>query len=402
MKYHFKCLFLEPYRLFFLGASLDALFSLSLWHFHWHHILSGSQSLNFSYPPGLFHLFSMLFGALGFYIAGFLLTAFPKWMGSSPFTRREFSFLFLLQASSQIIGMSGFFYHPLLVKIGFSLAGLFQVFLLGYLLQKFYSSQTRGMQPCFVLIAIGFSVLSALFTILYLFNTQQYNYYILSFQIGVFLYVLLLILSVTFRIVPFFSSRVLPSNTFKVQKNFLPISFILILLFLLSESSLIQIAIPIKVIISGLLLGFIAKQWLAWKPLQTIRTPLLFVIHICWFWILVYFVLHILLLLLLPQNSMMQIACIHTLLIGCDLSLVLAISTRVTRGHGGHPLILDWPGALAFFLLQISALTRIIFPWLATHNPHFSIYTHSSALFGALAFIVWGIRYWPWLFSSKQ
>ena len=73
----------QPFRLFFLGASLFASLGMLLWATFLHLGLLPASSL----PPLYWHGHEMLFGFAGALIAGFLLTAVANWTGqptSSP------------------------------------------------------------------------------------------------------------------------------------------------------------------------------------------------------------------------------------------------------------------------------------------------------------------------------
>lgn len=400
MNYAVKNLLIEPYRFFFLGGSLNAVFSLAIWFFHWHSLWKGSASLVLSYSPGLFHLLGLLFGSLGFYVMGFLLTAFPKWMNGNPFEKTSCLSLFTFQALSQIFGMLGFFGSDFYLKIAFALA-LFSHFFLLLLLFKKYLKTPENTYAFFVFFPLLAAIASLSLALLYAFKIENYHYYGISILLAGQLYLLPLILAITSRIIPFFSSKVLPGFKIKSSKNFLILTFSLLGIFTLLEAPLFQNWKAVKIILTLLLFCLLSDHFCSWKPWQTLKIPLLLVLHISWTWIPVYFILHLFQNLFFPQNFSLKISILHALFVGLDLSLIVAISTRVIRGHGGYPLELDWPAGLAFILLQGSAVIRILLPFLAIYKAGFAQYTYYSIILALIAFLIWGFRYWPLLFSSK-
>ena len=77
---------------------------------------------------------------------------------------------------------------------------------------------------------------------------------------------------------------------------------------------------------------------------------------------------------------------LHIFNIGTYGTLILAIATRVTRGHGGLPLQFDLPAFLSLFLMQMAMLVRVI-------NPHETM--HYAALIWLVAFGLWAWRHLP-------
>src|SRR3546814_3051501 len=57
--------------------------------------------------------------------------------------------------------------------------------------------------------------------------------------------------------------------------------------------------------------------------------------------------------------SIPQTAAIHALTVGGVGTMVLAVMTRVCRGHTGRPLTADWLAILIYVLVSLAALTRV-------------------------------------------
>jgi uncharacterized protein involved in response to NO len=78
----------------------------------------------------------------------------------------------------------------------------------------------------------------------------------------------------------------------------------------------------------------------------------------------------------------------HALFVGFFGSLLVAMVTRVTQGHSGRPLELGRVAAVAFVLLQLTAVLRI-FAELATESA-----------WQAVAAIGWLVAFLPWVLRS--
>jgi len=392
---------MEPYKLFFGAGGLFALISLAAWFLYFFSLGFSASPWSPVVYPGLLHLFSMLFGVMGFYVAGFLLTAFPKWIGSAPPTPREYLFLFALQAFAQLAGLFGAFVSAGLFKLGFWVQGIFQIALLLLLFQKYRKSGIPDkIQPRFVLVSLLAAGLSWAMALAYLYFPSNFLLFAFSVQLASLPYLLLLILSVTSRIIPFFSSKVLPNFTAKPHRSFLPQSMALMALICLFQglpwSGKTFLLVPLK-----LALGFLLfKQWISWKPFASVKQPLLLVLHISWAWIFVYLILGLISDLFFPLQFKIQFAFSHAFFIGCAMSLLLGISTRVVRGHGGYPLLLDRPAALAFALLQLAALTRIALPLFGLKWEAFNHLTPYASLLAIAAFAIWMLAYAPLLLRN--
>src|SRR3546814_20322684 len=89
---------------------------------------------------------------------------------------------------------------------------------------------------------------------------------------------------------------------------------------------------------------------------MTLREPLLAILHIGYLWIVIGAAL---LGAAAIMPSIPQTAAIHALPVGGVGTMVLAVMTRVCRGHTGRPLTADWLAILIYVLVSRAALTRV-------------------------------------------
>jgi uncharacterized protein involved in response to NO len=92
---------------------------------------------------------------------------------------------------------------------------------------------------------------------------------------------------------------------------------------------------------------------------------------------------------------------LHALYIGSFGTLLLGISTRVVRGHGGLPLVADKSMLAALVSIQLAALIRILLPVLEGTWPELAGKNYWAGLLWCLAFGLWCYRYFPVLGHPK-
>jgi uncharacterized protein involved in response to NO len=108
-----------------------------------------------------------------------------------------------------------------------------------------------------------------------------------------------------------------------------------------------------------LLLGAAFNLWrlLRWHGSATVAEPLLLILHIGYAWLVLGATL---LGLALLNLNVPQSAAIHALTAGAIGTMILAVMTRVTRGHTGRALSADRGTVAIYLLVNIAAITRVV------------------------------------------
>jgi uncharacterized protein involved in response to NO len=126
-----------------------------------------------------------------------------------------------------------------------------------------------------------------------------------------------------------------------------------------------------------------------WNPWRTRATPLVWILHAAYAWIVIHLILRGVSELGLLTGSYAT----HALTVGAIGGLTLGMMTRTARGHTGRLLVADHFELAMFLLIQAAAVTRVfggmLFP---------ALYMASIALSGvlwALALGLYAVRYWP-------
>lgn len=126
-----------------------------------------------------------------------------------------------------------------------------------------------------------------------------------------------------------------------------------------------------------------------WQGLATISNPLLFVLHAAYLWLPIGYALlgcAVFGWLFTPT------AALHALTMGAIGGMVLAVTTRVALGHTGRPLQAARLTVLAYFLLMLAVLIRVLGPLSAQD---YLMMIDISALGWVLAFSIFTWVYWP-------
>lgn len=383
----------SPHRLLFLGGIIQFPATMALWLL----ILAGWYITGMSSPSltigGLAaHAFFMLYGIFPFFVFGFALTAFPRWISGDAVTTPRYTLVASLLIAGTLLSYLGFFMQPMLAGIGALLiAAGWAVGV--YTLAAIWYRAAPGKDKRFALFPLACMTagnLGALLFALWLLR-PDWSLMAVSIDTGLWLFLVPLIVAVSYRMLPFFSSRVLSHYTIVKPGWTLPVTMLLVVLhWLLSVSGL-----PAWLFAADLPLAVLAlwhtRQWQLWRSLSV---PLLGMLHIAFAWLGIAMLMYALdsLLLLFSVNGSLGTAPLHALGIGYIASMTVAMASRVSLGHSGRPLVAGPIALWAFALLQLVTVVRIVsdLPWLAPHRPTGLLL---AGLLWLMALLPWAARF---------
>jgi uncharacterized protein involved in response to NO len=221
-------------------------------------------------------------------------------------------------------------------------------------------------------------------------NLALQGYFELSPRVGLQLAldaILFIMVVMGGRVIPMFTNNGIPGTNATrhplVEKLALGS---VILLFVADGLQLQQTTIAVIALVSALAHGW---RLYLWKPWRTLATPLVWILHAAYAWIIVYLLLRGLTALDLLAGSFAA----HALTVGAIGGLTLGMMTRTARGHTGRPLLADRFESGMFLLIQVAAIIRV-FGGMAS----LGLYLASIELSGLLWAVVFGlyaVRYWP-------
>ena len=140
--------------------------------------------------------------------------------------------------------------------------------------------------------------------------------------------------------------------------------------------------------------GLATVRLAAWQGWRTRHIPLLWILHLAWFWVPAGLALYGLALL----GAIAEGAAIHALSVGAAATMVMAISSRAALGHTGRPLVAPRPMVAAYLLLTLSAIARVL---AALDDETGAALLHLSAACWSAAFALFFLVYMPILTRSR-
>lgn len=344
--------------------------------------------------PSAVHAYLMIYGMFPFFILGFLLTVFPRWMNGREIPTRHYMPAFMLL----MLGAAGFYAGllagntVLVIATTCTLAGW--AWALYALLRVLLDTRHLDKQhPIVILISFSLGWCGLASFLVWLLN-EDAAYLVFSIQSGLWLFLLPIFASVAHRMFPFFTSSALPQHPLKRPywpwRVILAASVAHCLLKLVDATSWLWVS-DAPLAFASLYLTYI------WGFRRSLRIPLLAVLHIGFAW------MGIAMLLFAVQSFMSYLsngtafiwglAPLHALTIGCYTTILIGMGTRVTLGHSGLPMQVDTPVKLMFAGIQIVALLRVLADMLPMQTGY---WLYIAAALGWLAcFFPWVQRYAP-------
>ena len=367
------------FRSFFLAAGLWAAAAIGLWIA----VLAWGLRLPTRFDPLTWHIHEMLFGFVLAAIAGFLLTAIPNWTGRRSVSGPLLGALVGLWALARIDSLACEWIPPwlaIVADIAFPLA------LAAVVAREIISARNRRNLPIIApVIVLGAANLLVDLSIEGFGTLAGYGWR------AALAAILILISVIGGRIVPSFTRNwlvkrkvaALPAAAGILDRGSLGA---------LHAALMIWVFFP-QARITGiaLLAGAAIHLWrlLRWRGIATRSEPLLLILHVGYGWL----VIGVAALGVATLDVSFPLdAAIHTLTVGAIGTMILAVMTRVTRGHTGHELSADAPTSVTYGLVMLAAVVRISAEFAVGRRE--TLLVISAALWIG-AFALFALRYAP-------
>ena len=369
------------FRPFFLAVALWAALALALWMV----VFFTGAALPTRFDPLTWHIHAMLFGFVLAAIAGFMLTAIPNWTGRPPIRGAALASLLALWLLGRIACLVSAFL-PFWLAAGLDLA--FPVVLCAVAAREIVAA--RNWRNLMMPLPIG--VLAIANLLMYLELAQFKVPTGLGWRLAIAA-IVALVSAIGGRIIPAFTRNWLV----KRQISPLPAAHGRIdsaALATLHTGLLGWAFFPDSRLVGTLLLlGSALNLWrlARWRGTATLREPLLAILHVGYAWVAVGAGLlgGSLLTATIPEP-----AAIHALTAGAIGTMVLAVMTRVARGHTGRPLEADHVTTLIYAAVTLAGVTRVAAAFAGTSS---MALLGISALLWVISFLLFVWKYWPML-----
>lgn len=331
----------------------------------------------------LWHVHEMVFGFAVAVVAGFLLTAVQNWTGLPTPRGRGLQALVLLWIAGRCaaLGAPPLPYALVDVAFLFVLAGV----ILRLLLR---ADNRRNLPICLMLALLGMCNLG-----FHLAMHGQAPVSPLAPIHGAILLLVLLVALIGGRVGPMFTRNGAPGSRARSLPR----------LDLASIASIAVLALcwlaaaPGWAIVAtgGIAAALNGARVILWDPLSTLRTPLLWSFHLSYAMLAA----GLLALGLAGVGVVSGSAALHLLAAGAMTGMIGAMITRTARGHTGRSLQAEPPEVAMFALLPLAAGARLAAN--LCDGPARGYALALSAALWSLAFVIYLLRYGPWLASGR-
>lgn len=320
---------------FLIGTLYSAIAMLA-----WIGFYSGIINYPGSMPVLTWHIHEMILGFISLIIFGFLFTATQNWTGIRGVNGVKLQALMTLWFLGRVFALSPLnTYWLLLIDVlylGFS----------GYLLLPYLKSKSQNRNKIFILTTIGlicFAILASQISI----NLRAVG----LLGVGI---VFLVISIIAGRIIPFFTKNAVKSSS-STKNNYIEwlshvFSFIPFLVYYAVNNKFLIISVFVLAGIVHLI------RWVLWKPWQSIKAPILFILPLSYMWTFIGFFL---LSIASVYDHLFSLA-LHSINIGLIGSIIIAMVSRVSLGHTGRLIKASKLMITSYILIQLTAVFRVI------------------------------------------
>jgi uncharacterized protein involved in response to NO len=387
-----------PHRYyFFLG--MVGLTAASLWWLVqlWARALGAPLAL--ALPPAWMHGWAMANGFLPFFMFGFLFTAGPKWLAVAPPEPRTLMPAGALAFAGFALALAGAHLDTAIVAAGALAMAAGWAALLWRFFRLVRASRLDDQVHARLVLAF-FSIGAAAHPV-FAWGTLELSvaWVHTAEMLSIWLFIAPVYVTVAHRLIPFFTASVVPFLdawrplwllaaflSIVIGHGLLPVAGLL----LQSQSiHLLRLAIDVA---GATLLGFVAWRW---GVVQSLRNRLLAMLHLGFVWLGIAFALYAwnqaVALFAAPAASI-GLAPLHALTMGFFGSVLLAMVTRVTAGHGGRTLAADRLTWALFWVLQSAVLARVLADAAPAHGAWL---TPAAIALWCVVFVTWAVRSVP-------
>src|SRR3989344_4233320 len=388
---HWQVFSAAPHRMMFLAGAIQAVLAMCLW-------LAEMLGRTGLWPPlplvlssTWAHVFLMLYGLFPFFIFGFLLTVYPRWMGGTVIPASRYVAASGFLAAGMILFYAGLFTSRIVLAAALALQLAGWGVTLYSLLAVFLRASKRGPHERLLNLALAAGMLG-IACFLAGIVSQAPLAFLLAREIGLWLFMMPVVFLVAHRMIPFFSQSVL-INYIMVRPAWGPPLMVACAIghaaFEIADLSAWRFLVDAPLAIAALHLSWV------WQFRRSFHARLLAMLHIAFLWLGIAMALYAVqsLALLVTGTDYLGRAPLHALGIGFFTGMVVAMASRVTLGHSGRALEANDLTWRVLFGVNIAAVLRIVAEFLP--GTVGGILNALAAAAWLLSFLLWGRLYAP-------
>ncbi len=369
-------LFALGFRPFFLLGAIFSLLAISIWGSYFLGYIEFSPHGD----PIWWHGHEMIFGFVIAIIAGFLLTAIQNWTGLPGVKGKPLMILVLVWMLPRILLLNKDWASlEIVMAIDLAFAPLTAIFMARSVLK---AKQWRNF--VFVPILLMLMLVNAMSYYGLLTNDPTLTKTALHSAILLMVTVVALIGG---RVIPFFTEKATqwqrsPNVVWLELLTFISL-FVVILAMLFQQAMMLQIS-------AGLAGVILLIRWSRWGGRHTARIPLLWSLHVSYFFIPLG--------LMLIATGQHFSAGLHAITLGGLGGMILAMMARVSLGHTGRKLTPPKIVTLAFVLIILATLFRLLAGLMTSYYLPF---LEAAIVCWLLSFAIFIYHYTPILLKAR-
>ncbi len=367
------------FRPFYLAGAVLAV----LWVPLWVAAFLGALPLSPAVPVLYWHAHEMIFGFAVAIIVGFLMTAGKNWTGLATPRGPLLGALVLLWLAARLASLGPWPWLFTLLDVALlpTVAVIF-----ARLLLKVKNTRNLPLAGMLLLLA-GINAL---------FHLAANGVLHLSPLVPVYagLGVIIMIETVIAgRVIPGFTMSAIPGvklvTSVWVERLTMGLTAAGLLLWVLAPASWLG---ALVLLAAALAHGVRLLRWRSWV---TRSKPILWILHAAYAWIPV----GLLLLGLAQLGWVVASVGIHALGLGATGGLIIGMITRTARGHTGRPIAASGTEVLAYGLVLLAAVIRVVGS--LTPTPWYATFLLLAASAWSLAFVLYLWKFTPWLMQTR-
>ena len=367
------------FRPFYLVSALLACLSVPVWAA----AFLGYFELRLNLSPLLWHGHEMLFGFAAGVVAGFLLTAVKAWTGQETARGPLLGALALLWVAARLAVLVA--PYPVFMALDMALLPAVAAVLLRVLIK---AGNKRNIPLVSLLVLMALANLAFHLSVLGAIAVPA-----LAPLYAQLALIIMVVCVMTGRVVPMFTKNVTPGLVINVSPRFertlLAMTAATLALWVLGAPA------PLVGVLSMAAAVLHALRLWKWHPQVTAKRPILWILHASYAWMPIGFAL-----LALAQWGLLGVSlAVHAFAVGVIGGLIIGMITRTARGHTGRPLQASRAEVVAYALVLLAAVARVLVP--ALQPAWYAHAVEAAACLWAVAFAMYLAIYTPWLTQTR-
>lgn len=377
-------IFRLAFRPFFLLPALFSILAVMVWV----SVLHGEFNWPGLLPASIWHGHEMIFGFAAAVAVGFLLSAAQTWTGIRSINGWKLGVLISFWLIARIAFTSTYTSVLMIATVSETLWWLVAIGYLAYMVVKSNNRRNLIFIPLLSMI-MGLDIATLLSAFVGNYSLSSHLAYSAVFMITS------VVTIVGGRVIPFFTSRALNlpaiQGKFFLERLITASMMATFISFLISYFFSITNFLAVLLVITGCLQ---LLRMVNWQTVKTIKTPLLWSLHLAYFNMgigfitlgLSYFI-----------TSISFSSAIHIITIGTIGTMIIAMMSRVSLGHTGRSLQINTWVSFSFLLLLTATLFRVLLPVFGWFTEGYIL----AACCWVTGFSIYIIYYSPMLLTAR-